>query len=275
MKFVRAIICILFVITIGVWGYYHVTDILIKDHTPPEIISDCDTIKLSIKDDRKELLRGLTATDDRDGDLTSEILIGTHSKFISEGIFKITYLVFDSSNNVSEYTRRVEYTDYKKPVFSLTQPLMFKTGETISMFPFIKVTDCLDGDITSKAKIVVNDVDSTKVGTYYVTFQVANSYADVITQQIPVNIVNDSKDSPKINLKSALVYLNVGDKFNPKSYLKSVTDKFDPKVDLNKVSISSTVDTKSAGLHQVEYTYKNSKGLIGHTFLTVIVREGK
>ena len=38
--------------------------------------------------------------------------------------------------------------------------------------------------------------------------------------------------------------------------------------------ITSMVDTKSPGVHQVKYTYTDSRGLIGHTFLTVIVGEG-
>ena len=113
-----------------------------------------------------------------------------------------------------------------------------------------------------------------KVGTYYVTFEASNSYADVVNRKLPVNIVNDTVDSPKIELSDYLIYVNIGDKFNPAQYLKAVSDKFDKKIDLKKVSITSTVDTKAAGVHQVRYEYTDSKGLTGHSFLIVIVREG-
>lgn len=274
MRLMRAIIFVLFAAVLGVWGYFQVINKFVKDTTPPKIISDSDELVLSIKDDEKELLKGLTAKDSRDGNLTSQILVGTHTKFISDGVFKVTYLVFDSSNNVAEYTRRVEYKDYTEPVFTLKKPLVFRTGEKVSMFPSIKITDCLDGDITSKAKIISNNIDSTTPGTYYVTFQAANSYADVITQEVPVNIVSSEDDAPEIELKNALVYLKKGAKFDPKSYLKGVKDKFDTEIDLNKVEIVSSVDTKAPGMSQVKYSYTNSKGIIGQTFLTVVVKEG-
>ncbi len=274
MKIVRVLVTVLFVISVGAWGFFQIVDRVIKDTTPPEIYSESDVLELSVKDGEKELLKGLTATDNRDGDITSEILVGTHSKFISEGVCNITYLVFDSSNNVCEYTRRVIYKDYTKPVFTLNHPLMFKAGDTVSMFPFIQLTDCLDGDITSKVKIVVNDIDNSTVGTYNVTFQAANGYADVITRQLPVNIVNDSSDSPQIELTDYLIYVKKGDKFNPEKYIKSVTDKYDEDADIKDVKAVSAVDTRSAGVHQVKYEYTNRKHLTGHTFLTVIVKEG-
>lgn len=274
MKLIRILISVLFVVAVGAWSVNIILGKTVRDHTPPVITSDREVLELSVNDDSSKLLTGLTAMDDRDGDLTDSILIGTHSKFISKGVCDLTYLVFDSSNNVGKFTRRVRYTDYSEPAFSLKEPLMFTSNDTVSMFPKISLTDCLDGDISSKVKIVVNDVDSSKVGTYYVTFEASNSYADVVNRKLPVNIVNDTVDSPKIELSDYLIYVNIGDKFNPAQYLKAVSDKFDKKIDLKKVGITSTVDTKAAGVHQVRYEYTDSKGLTGHSFLIVIVREG-
>lgn len=274
MKLIRILISVLFVVAVGAWSVNIILSKTVRDHTPPVITSDREVLELSVNDDSNKLLTGLTATDDRDGDLTDSILIGTHSKFISKGVCDLTYLVFDSSNNVGKFTRRVRYTDYSEPAFSLKEPLMFTSNDTVSMFPKISLTDCLDGDISSKVKIVVNDVDSSKVGTYYVTFEASNSYADVVNRKLPVNIVNDTVDSPKIELSDYLIYVNIGDKFNPAQYLKAVSDKFDKKIYLKKVGITSTVDTKAAGVHQVRYEYTDSKGLTGHSFLIVIVREG-
>lgn len=273
MKLIRILITIVFILAVGGWSVNIILSKTVRDHTPPVITSESDELELSVNDDKSRLLEGLTAMDDRDGDLTDSILVGTHSKFISKGVCDLTYLVFDSSNNVGKYTRRIKYTDYTEPVFSLTEPLMFTSGDTVSMFPKISLVDSLDGDISSKVKIVVNDVDSSKVGTYYVTFEASNSYADVVNRKLPVNIVNDTVDSPHIELTDYLIYVNVGDKIEPKKYLKSVTDKYDKTSDINKVSIISTVDTRTAGVHQVKYEYTDSKGLTGHTFLIVIVRE--
>lgn len=274
MKFIRILIVIVFIAVVGAWSVNVVLSKTIKDHTPPVITSDRDVLELSVKDDRSKLLTGLTATDDRDGDLTSEILVGTHSRFISEGVCDITYLVFDANKNVGKFTRRTKYTDYTEPVFSLKEPLMFKSGDTVSMFTKISLTDCLDGDISSKVKIVVNDVDNSKLGTYYVTFEASNSYADVVNRKLPVNIVNDTADSPHIELTDYLIYVNVGDTIQPQKYIKSVTDKYDSNIGSDKVEINSMVDTKTPGVHQVAYSYTDSRGLTGHSFLIVIVREG-
>lgn len=274
MKFIRILIVIVFIAVVGAWSVNVVLSKTVKDHTPPVITSDRDVLELSVKDDRSKLLTGLTATDDRDGDLTSEILVGTHSRFISEGVCDITYLVFDANKNVGKFTRRTKYTDYTEPVFSLKEPLMFKSGDTVSMFTKISLTDCLDGDISSKVKIVVNDVDNSKLGTYYVTFEASNSYADVVNRKLPVNIVNDTADSPHIELTDYLIYVNVGDTIQPQKYIKSVTDKYDLNIGSDKVEINSMVDTKTPGVHQVAYSYTDSRGLTGHSFLIVIVREG-
>ena len=274
MKFIRILIAIVFIAVVGAWSVNVVLSKTVRDHTPPVITSDRDVLELSVKDDKSKLLTGLTATDDRDGDLTSEILVGTHSRFISEGVCDITYLVFDSNKNVGKFTRRTKYTDYTEPVFSLKEPLMFKSGGTVSMFTKISLTDCLDGDISSKVKIVVNDVDNSKLGTYYVTFEASNSYADVVNRKLPVNIVNDTVDSPQIALTDYLIYVNVGDTVQPQKYIKSVTDKYDSNIGSDKVEINSTVDTRAPGVHQVAYSYTDSRGLTGHSFLIVIVREG-
>lgn len=274
MKFIRILIVIVFIAVVGAWSVNVVLSKTVKDHTPPVITSDRDVLELSVKDDRSKLLTGLTATDDRDGDLTSEILVGTHSRFISEGVCDITYLVFDANKNVGKFTRRTKYTDYTEPVFSLKEPLMFKSGDTVSMFTKISLTDCLDGDISSKVKIVVNDVDNSKLGTYYVTFEASNSYADVVNRKLPVNIVNDTADSPHIELTDYLIYVNVGDTIQPQKYIKSVADKYDSNIGSDKVEINSMVDTKTPGVHQVAYSYTDSRGLTGHSFLIVIVREG-
>ena len=151
---------------------------------------------------------------------------------------------------------------------------MFKSGDTVSMFSKLSLTDCLDGAISSKIKIIVNDVDNSKIGTYSVTFEASNNYGDVINRQLPVNIVNDTADSPQLTLSDYLIYVDVGASVDARKYLVSVEDKYDEKVSLNNVEITSMVDTKSPGVHQVKYTYTDSRGLIGHTFLTVIVGEG-
>ena len=70
-----------------------------KDTIPPVITAESQELHVSAGSDPKELMKGLTAQDDRDGNLTEEILIGTISPFEKKGVSTIEYLVFDKSNN--------------------------------------------------------------------------------------------------------------------------------------------------------------------------------
>ena len=80
---------------------------------PPILKCDTDTVTVSVSDGDDVLLRGVSAYDNQDGDLTSGIVIGGISKLISDNTAKITYMVFDSDNNMARMTRLVKYTDYK------------------------------------------------------------------------------------------------------------------------------------------------------------------
>ena len=43
-------------------------------------------------------MEGITASDAEDGDLTDQIVAGSFSRFISDGVCSLTYVVFDSAN---------------------------------------------------------------------------------------------------------------------------------------------------------------------------------
>ena len=79
-------------------------------------------LEVSVDAGEEELLQGISAWDNRDGDLTSEIMVDHISTLVSDNTAKITYVVFDRSDNASKLTRTIAYTDYETPKFSLTQP---------------------------------------------------------------------------------------------------------------------------------------------------------
>src|SRR5699024_3957713 len=51
------------------------------DSIPPVITRESDTVTVSVAAEESELLAGLTATDDEDGELTGEIMISSMSNF--------------------------------------------------------------------------------------------------------------------------------------------------------------------------------------------------
>ena len=101
-----------------------------RDTTLPEITAGSDTREIPCDYTQEQLLEGVSASDERDGDLTSQILVGDFSRFIDPGICDLTYVVFDSADHMATLSRRVTFSDYHSPRFALEQPLCFEAGST-------------------------------------------------------------------------------------------------------------------------------------------------
>ena len=94
----------------------------------PEILFDSEVISVPTGADDAALLAGVTATDAEDGDVTASLLVEGISGRNDDGTVQVTYAAFDANHHVTKATRAVRYTDYTKPRFALTQPLVCRTG---------------------------------------------------------------------------------------------------------------------------------------------------
>lgn len=124
MRYIRTITIGLFAVSLAIWLISTVVFNRNMDKTSPVITAESDQIQVSVADGDAALVEGLQASDNKDGNLTDQIIIGKRSKFVHKGISEVTFLVFDSSNNVGSYTRTVEYKDYRSPEFALSMPLV-------------------------------------------------------------------------------------------------------------------------------------------------------
>lgn len=84
---------------------------LTEDHTPPEIHFPNQEISYREGDSYDTLLEGVTATDDRDGDVTKSLVI--EKVYIGEeGEDSVAvYVAKDKSNNIARSTRTIVVTD--------------------------------------------------------------------------------------------------------------------------------------------------------------------
>ena len=80
-----------------------------QDHTAPEIKVD-QTVKIAYTEgeDYGKLLEGVTARDDKDGDLTSEVFVEKVVP-VSKKKAAVYYGVTDKANNVGTASREVTY----------------------------------------------------------------------------------------------------------------------------------------------------------------------
>ena len=307
MRRLRIAVAGLFVLSLIAFIAFNIVDRITADHTPPTITSESDTVSVTLKpekdsdkessdeesggetDDDAALYQGLTAEDNRDGDLTDSIRVSSMSNFTEPGKREITYAVFDSSNNSATLTRTLEYTDYTSPQIQLSAPLRYTLGEMsdVSLTENMSVEDCLDGDITSQIRASYNDaVYIQQAGDYPITVQVSNSAGDTCTVNLTVTVTDPSGENESQKyyplLSQYIVYAKVGGsvdydslitgfEHNGTEYLfEDEDDDFMPGK-RGDVDISGDVNFDKAGSYTVDYRFTPKDGVTATTKLVVVV----
>ena len=198
---------LLFMGTAVVFSAYLILLVLRKDNIGPEITIKNNRIELSVQDNTSALLEGVNAIDNRDGDVTSSIMIESLSNLINGKERIVTYAAVDKSHNVTTAKRTVVYTDYISPEFHLLGPLCYQV-RTPDLISGITVFDYLDGDISNSIRIISDDDFNMSIpGVYEITFQASNSAGDVAELKAKVELYNDYTARPvDILLKDYVVW---------------------------------------------------------------------
>lgn len=268
MKAFKIILALLLIAVTGLYAFDRVSTALSGENIGPTLSCPEEILEISVADDEAALLAGVTAHDEQDGDLTHKVRILGISKFIEDYTTKVTYVVFDSDNNMATCTRQMRYTDYRSPTFSITSPLIYPRSTAMLLLDRITVTDMLDGDITHSVRVTPIKATSTPE-VFTVDLQVTNSMGDTVLLTLPVIQRESSMNRADVILSSYLVYIESGASFYADNYLRSVevpTGWADPA----DVEISSNVDTDVPGVYMVFYEYRSEK-YSGTSILTVVV----
>lgn len=275
MRIVRTALIIVFILSLGTFGISELLEMQNQDTTLPEITSDREVLEISCDYTEEDLLAGLSAYDETDGDLTSQIIPGSFSWFIEDGVCNLTYVVFDSSDQPASLTRRVQFTDYHSPRFTLSQPLVFavQEGSYTEAMNRLGAEDMLDGDRDDWIVQTDTDVNYQTEGSYTMTVEVSNSFGDVSTAALPVHVVNPERQNLTVSLSAAIVYIGVGENVDPDAYVAGVTDAEGDSLDTDIVSASSNVDPETPGCYEIHYQASDGDGQSGENWLTVIVED--
>lgn len=235
----------------------------------PKIHCPEGVLEVSSSDTGEALLAGITASDEQDGDLTARVVIAGISKLISNDTAKVSYLVFDSDDNMATCTRYIRYTDYHRPIFEIVQPLVYSSTEDVSLLDRLIATDVVDGDISNKIRVSTLEATSNSE-VYNISIQVTNSIGDTVWQQLPVLMQESDPMRPEIKLSKYLVYQKVGEKFDPMDYVEGV-ELPAGDADMENLRINNEVDIRNDGTYYVTYTY-SANGSHGIAILTVVVQ---
>lgn len=275
MRYLRLVICLTFLVSLGVLGK---TLLAVKqqDRVAPVIVSqEGDTeLHLSVADPGEELLRGLVATDNRDGDLTEKIMVERSSRFLDEpGESRVSYVVFDKAGNVGRFDRKVIYDDYIAPRFGLKEPLLYRLGEVIRLTDRITLTDPLEGDLSHKIKIESYNVPEGEAGTFEIELSATGTYGQTVRARVPLNVLEYSSDLPKIRLKEYLVYTPVGERVDAADFVDQLLDRDGQELCIEDLRVIEQVDVSKPGGGQIRLELMGKDGLCGISYLTVIVEE--
>ena len=271
MRYLRICTVIIFVASLLFSGWVNYQYYSAQNTDYPILTNSIDVLEISVQDLPDALFQGLTATDETDGDLTAQIMVASISHFLEPGTANVKYVVFDSHNNAASLSRRVHFTDYQSPRFSLDKTPIYRVGSSFDLLDHLTVTDCIEGDISDRVRVISNMVHNYSEGIYPVLFEVSNSFGD--TAQLSVLVHYTSKESNvSIKLHQYVVYLQQGDSFDPHQWIASVTDQNLATLDPGKIEIQGNLDVETPGTYQLVYSYTNG-GLTGKTAITVIVTE--
>lgn len=271
MRYLRiaAVLLLIFSLGFAFWANQQYNSGLNTDY--PQITNTEETLHISVNDPEDAIFRGLSATDATDGDLTDQIMVASVSHFLEPNTVSVKYVVFDSHSNSATITRKVHYTDYTAPEFSLDKAPVYTLGSSFDLLKYIRVTDCIDGEIGDQIRVISNLVNNFTAGNYPVVLEVSNSCGDTSQVTIWVTYLNKASTAV-VKLHQYIVYVQQGDTFDPQQWLASVTDRDAVALDPANIEIQGNLDMNTPGCYQLVYSYDDGK-LSGQSPLTVVVTE--
>ena len=158
-------------------------------NTKPEIKFADDIVNEIEVGEELDLMKGVTAEDKEDGDLTDKITIeGTLNNKVA-GTYKIVYNVEDKDGNKSAVVREITVKELeegeivgKEPVFEgVDEDLLIALNGEPDYLEGVKATDEEDGDLTDKIDVDASQVDLSKEGEYELIYRVADSDGNLTT----------------------------------------------------------------------------------------------
>lgn len=285
MKKLRIAILVFFLAVAAVFTYTLVKRRMTVDYDAPTITAEEDVLHVSVNSPEEELLRGMTARDNNDGDVTNTLVVTSKSKFFSKGRLHVNYAAFDNNKNVGTASREVVYEDYVSPRFHLYEPLRYASGTSGNDYlENIVAEDCLDGNITQQIKISFGNtsVVSSEATKQRINIQVTNSGGDTSVLELTVSMEDYLLFSqPAPALKDYVAYIPQGGDMNFRSLIVgiwsagAVRSFGDTKYNSTNITVNENgLDRNTPGVYKVIYQLNGLEGEeLGQAELIVVVED--
>lgn len=146
---------------------------------------------------------GVEATDEEDGDLTSEIVVTGTVDVNTPGTYTLVYTVTDSGNNTVTFTRVItvlpeeEEEENTPPVISGVSNKTITVGDSFNPMQGVSASDAEDGNLTS-AIVVTGSVNTAVAGTYTLTYTVTDSGGLKDEETCVITVEADEPEEPEV-----------------------------------------------------------------------------
>ena len=211
---------------------------------------------------------GATATDNYDGDLTSQLVVVNNVDVNTLGSYTVTYGVSDSSSNAaSVVTRTVNVIDQTAPTITILgdNPVTIEAGSTYTDAG-ATATDNYNNDVTADIT-TASTVDSNTIGSYTVTYTVNDASGNQATAVRTV-VVEDSTPPTITLIGSNPASVEVGNSYSDAG--ATATDAYDGDI-TSSITTTSNVNINTVGSYTVTYTVTDSSSNSATTTRTVNV----
>ncbi len=271
MRILRISVTVIFVVVLAVFCVFRIQQ-LSADTTYPVITIDGDLLEVSISASKQDLMHGVTAYDAKDGDISDKIIVESISRFTQIGVCVVNYAVCDNDNHTASASRKILYTDYTPPRFTLSGSLLFGISQNMNVRSLLGAVDSIDGNISNRVIVTASDYTASAAGVNYISVKVTNSKGDMITLDLPVYVEELSLSAPKIELEHYMIYLKAGDEFDIIGNVRSAEDSEENSL-TDQVQIDTNLNLNYPGIYEIHYRVEDARERKGHAITTVIVEE--
>ncbi|MCK9575119.1 MAG: DUF5011 domain-containing protein [Clostridia bacterium] len=220
------------------------------DKIKPEILGTAN-FTIEVNSNEPNWLNGVSATDDKDGDITVNIVVDDSNVILNTlGTYTLTYCVTDSSDNTESVTVNVNVIDTTDPEILGLVNRTVEVNSSPNWLTGITATDSYNGNLTSSITVDDSNVNLTLLGTYQLNFTVKDSSDNEVTGTIDV-IVVDTTDPVILGA----VDLQVEARSTP-NWLTGITasDNYDGNLTSSITVDSETVNLNLLGTYTLTYS---------------------
>lgn len=157
----------------------------------------------------------------------------------------------------------------------LTIPVDKDNNRPFNPNNLVDANDKKDGNLTDKVKIIANNVDTSRAGTYEITYAVTNSSGNTTTRTVKVNIVESgvTNGNMPVIFTPKQITIKTGDMVDFEKFASAVTGDGTNKDITNRLRIEGNYNRNKVGEYNVFLSVTDESGRTTQVPLKIIVKD--